>query len=182
MVASTGVETKPPGGAGRKPRWFRADREVVSDAYHGSVAAKPTTNSSPTNSQHDKVTTRTTSLASLDYQCGAVKEQMNCDQAGPPAAIVWRAVLESMRETMTERNYDRWFAPTVAARLEGKALTVSVPTEAHRHWLDVRLRRRIDDALRLLRYTDVRVTFIVGEYVRPARRCDRADIGGRQLP
>ena len=61
---------------------------------------------------------------------------------------------------MTPENYAHWFAPTVARSMEEKLLVVVVPTAFHGHWLDTRLRTRIDASLRRLGHAGVRVTFV----------------------
>ena len=157
-----GIATKLGGGIGTAPRWFRSDPEVVSEQHQGGIAAKPTTNSITTNSQQDSYTTGTIPFVLSDPRRSGRNEAADQDPArAAEADSLWRAVLAQVRQTMTAPNYDRWFAPTLGLRLEGNDLTVSVSTETHRHWLDVRLRQRIEDTLRLLRYTDVRVTFTV---------------------
>ena len=190
LVPEGGVATKPGGGVERTPRWFRSDPEVVSEQHHGGVATKPTTNSDPTNSQHDRDPTGTMLRETSDQRWVARQEPVERDQVPTvDADTVWRAVLEEVRQTTTARNYDRWFAPTIGTNLDGHDLTVVVPTEMHRSWLDVRLRPRIDDTLRLLRYTDVRVTFMVATNdnqnacarARPPWR-EREDTRRRELP
>jgi len=185
-----GFATKPGGSFERTPRWFRSDPEVVSEQHQGGFAAKPTTNSITTNSQQDRYTRGTIPFVFSDPRRSGTNEAADQDPApAAEAVIVWRAVLAQAGQTMTAKNYDRWFAPTLGLRLEGNDLTVSVPTEMHRHWLDVRLRQRIEDTLRLLRYTDVRVTFTVA-IDGSQDTCPRAQFRGpgtentrrRQLP
>jgi len=72
----------------------------------------------------------------------------------------WGRVRAELAAVITPENYARWFAPTHQARYDGGALTVAVPDEFHRRWLDERLRAAIErHAARAL--PGARVLFVV---------------------
>ena len=158
-----GVATTPLGSVEKTPRWFRSDREVVSEEHYGGVAAKPTTNSPSTNRQQDSMPTGSASLSTSQRKPRSASPPLQPGEGGGPAQAgeIWRAVLDDLRATMTAANYDRWFAPTAGMWLDGDELTVTVPTDMHLQWLGVRLRHRVEATVRLLGYTDVRVVFAV---------------------
>lgn len=56
---------------------------------------------------------------------------------------------------MTAENYTMWLAGTVAQMDHDGHLTAQVRTPTQRHWLDVRLRSRIEGALEQLGHGDV---------------------------
>ena len=59
-------------------------------------------------------------------------------------ADAWGQVRAEIAREVTPENYARWFAPTRQLAGAGAVLTVAVPDEFHRQWLDERLRRPID--------------------------------------
>jgi len=141
------------GGVERTLRWCRSDRQVVSEENHGGVTATPTTNSVSTNRQQNSMTPGASTHA-----------DKACQSDGPtlPAGdSLWHAVLDDLRETMTADNFALWFAGTVAEPREGGHLTVLVPTSRHQHWLNIKLRSRVDHAVQRLGYEDITVIFRV---------------------
>ena len=82
------------------------------------------------------------------------------------AIAVWRTLQHEMRGETTPSNFDVWFAPTTGVRYDGRVLTVAVPTPGHQHWLSVRLRRRIEQALERLGHGQVGLTFVVRDAER----------------
>jgi len=156
------VDSRTPeeGSVEKTPPWCRSNQEVVSQENHGGVAATPTTNSLPTNRQQNSETTAR-EPASLTALCPA-SPSSTVDAVDPAITIVegtvlWQAVLGEMRSLMTVANYTAWFEETVVLGLVGEALTVGVPTATHQHWLDTRLRPRIEAALGRLNHAAIRV-------------------------
>jgi len=152
------------GGAGTAPGWSRPDAEVVPIRHHRGLLEAPTTNSIPTNMQQHRVPTRPTdahkdmdSLEARGLECGDDRDR---------GREVWRAVLGEVREELTPRNFETWFAPTTGVSFDGQALIVAVPTEGHRHWLSVRLRRRIVDALGRLGHGQAALDFVIRDAER----------------
>ncbi len=141
------------GGIERTLRWCRSDQEVVSEQNHGSVAATLTTNSVSTNRQQNSMTP-----GASTHPDRACKSDGPTSAAGDP---LWHAVLDDLRETMTANNFAMWFAGTVAEPREGLALTVLVPTPRQHHWLDIKLRSRVEQAMHRLGHTDTQVVFRV---------------------
>jgi len=150
-----GADTDHRPGAGSVAKtlpWCRSDQEVVSKDDHGGVAATPTINSSPTNRQQDSETN-----ARPPARHPASPPPITAAQ-GP---MLWQAVLNEMRSLMTATNYTMWFAETAVLRIEGETLTVGVPNATHHHWLDKRLRPRIEAALARVQRSTVSLTFEV---------------------
>jgi len=73
-----------------------------------------------------------------------------CGIDGPlaPAEETWAAICADLRQTLTEDNYRHWFGPTRALLLQDDMLTVGVPDAFYVQWLDRRLRRVIEGAVR----------------------------------
>ncbi len=73
-----------------------------------------------------------------------------CETDGPlsPAEETWAAICADLRQTLTEDNYRHWFGPTRALLLQDDILTVGVPDTFYVQWLDRRLRRVIEGAVR----------------------------------
>ncbi len=94
----------------------------------------------------------------------------------PPAAteatVLWRAVLDEVRQDVTAENYTTWFAPTRALHVEGRVLRVSVPTPFHAQWLEHKLRGCVDRALGHMGHAGVRIAYEVGT---PADRASVSD-------
>jgi len=83
----------------------------------------------------------------------------------PPATTaaeaVWRAVRGELRRDLTPENYARWVEATTAAGLDGDLLRVGVPDEAHRQWLEHKLRGCVERALGRAGHGGVRVVYDV---------------------
>ncbi len=61
-----------------------------------------------------------------------------------PPSDTWEAVTAEAGQVMTPENVARWFTPARQVEHAGDVLTVAVPDDFHRQWLDGRLRRPID--------------------------------------
>jgi len=56
----------------------------------------------------------------------------------------WGRVRAELAAEITPENYARWFAPTRQASYDAGVLTVAVPDDFHRQWLDRRLRSVVE--------------------------------------
>jgi len=148
-----GSSPKTPGGSPRTPGWCPSVTDVVAQGHQGSVSGTPTTNSMTTNNQQNS---ETTAHHEPDAQSVVVSPSPEMD-----AVTLWRAVLDDVRQVITPENYAAWFAHTAALAREGDLLRIAVPTSAHQYWLDVRLRKRVEETLRRLGYGGMRVDFVV---------------------
>ena len=150
------------GGLAPGPRWSLDDAQVVPDRHQGGPAATPTTNSIPTNRQQDRLPMGAgVHYAHKDTDLIGANARLAGDERGR-AVVVWRTLQHEMRGETTPSNFDVWFAPTRGVRYDGRVLTVAVPTEGHRHWLSVRLRRRIAYALGRLGHGRAGLDFVMG--------------------
>lgn len=61
-----------------------------------------------------------------------------------PPSDTWEAVTAEAGQVMTPENIARWFVPACQVEHAGDVLTVAVPTDFHRQWLDTRLRAKIE--------------------------------------
>jgi chromosomal replication initiator protein len=65
--------------------------------------------------------------------------------------LVWKNCLKVIRENTSEQSYKTWFEPIVAARLDGKKLTIQVPSQFFYEWLEENyvqlLRKSLDYAI-----------------------------------
>ncbi len=144
--------------------WCCSDQEVVPKEHHGSVAATPTTNSTPTNRQQNSETYARTPARDPAFSSPSTPStvrSMEPSITGARGAILWKAVLTEMRSLMTDANYAAWFAQTTVLGAEGETLTIGVPNQTHQHWLDCRLRPRIEAALARVQRGTVHVIFAV---------------------
>ena len=80
-------------------------------------------------------------------------------RASTAAEAVWRAVHGELRQNLTPENYARWVEATTAAGLDGDLLRVGVPDEAHRQWLEHKLRQCVERALGRTGHGGVRVVY-----------------------
>jgi chromosomal replication initiator protein len=65
--------------------------------------------------------------------------------------IVWQNCLKMIRESISEQSYKTWFEPIIPAKLEGKKLTIQVPSQFFYEWLEENyvhlLRKSLDYAI-----------------------------------
>ena len=76
------------------------------------------------------------------------------------AEVLWRAVLDGMREVLTPGNFARCQAGR-AAGCEGDVLQIVLGTEMERHWFDTRIRRLLDESLTRCGPAGMRFEFVV---------------------
>jgi len=81
-------------------------------------------------------------------------------------ADAWGQVRAEIAREVTPENYARWFLPTRQIADAGDVLTVAVPDEFHRQWLDERLRRPIDRCASRVQ-AGVHVRFVVEALAPP---------------
>jgi hypothetical protein len=151
-----GSHREPPGTA-RQPGWFSEQTNLVRTENQGGSPAEPTTNSTPTNSQHNRMPTR---APAREPTSPAV---LACIPRGDAldGAALWQAVIDDLRGTMTRENLTMWFASAHVVAREEDVLRVGVPSAVHQHWLDRRLRGKVEMALQRLGHGHVRVAFEV---------------------
>jgi len=156
---SGGGSDREPCGAARQPGWFATQTALVRAENEGSAPREPTTNSLPTYRQQDRVTRRAPAReASSPAAVACLPPGSAMDDEG-----VWRAIVDDLTGTMTAENVTQWLAPTRALGRDGDGdtLRVGVPTVLHQHWLDRRLRGKVEAALRRQGYGGLRVIFEV---------------------
>ncbi len=61
-----------------------------------------------------------------------------------PPSDTWEAVTAEAGQVMTPENIARWFVPAHQVEHAGDVLTVAVPDDFHRQWLDTRLRAKVE--------------------------------------
>src|SRR2546423_13711222 len=49
---------------------------------------------------------------------------------------VWKKCLQIIRDNVSPQNFKTWFEPTKAVKLEGKILTIEVPSQFFYEWLE----------------------------------------------
>lgn len=76
-------------------------------------------------------------------------------------AAVWTGVLEIVRSEVNEPNFKTWFTQTAPVRFEGSSLSVAVPNEFARDWIDDRYRSLVRSALRQVTGPEAEVAFVV---------------------
>ncbi len=156
-----GPDTGPRGSATTEPGWSFSEQKVVLQEDHGSAAAGPTTNSTPTNSQQNSETTR----GSPSPSTRPIPDVPGCGQpAFEPAAAgaaLWQALLEAIRPLLPAGGYAMWFSESRVLREAPGALTVGVANQMQRHYLDVRLRRFIERTLGDIGQGEVSIDFEV---------------------
>lgn len=77
-----------------------------------------------------------------------------------PPSDTWEALTAEAGQVMTPENIARWFMPARQIDQAGDVLTIAVPDEFHRQWLDGRLRRPIERCAATVQ-TGLQVRFIV---------------------
>ncbi len=78
-----------------------------------------------------------------------------------PPSDVWEAVTAEAAQVMTPENVARWFTTARQIEQTDDALTVAVPDELHKQWLDTRLRRPVDACATRVQ-TGLQIRFVVG--------------------
>lgn len=65
--------------------------------------------------------------------------------------IVWQNCLKIIRDSISEQSYKTWFEPIIPGKLEGKKLTIQVPSQFFYEWLEENyvhlLRKALDYAI-----------------------------------
>ncbi len=61
-----------------------------------------------------------------------------------PPSDLWEAVTAEAGQVMTPENIARWFVTARQVEHAGDVLTVAVPNDFHRQWLDTRLRAKVE--------------------------------------
>jgi chromosomal replication initiator protein len=65
--------------------------------------------------------------------------------------IVWQNCLKIIRDSISEQSYKTWFEPIIPGKLEGKKLTIQVPSQFFYEWLEENyvhlLRKSLDYAI-----------------------------------
>jgi len=108
--------------------------------------------------------TTTDAGTSTERVARSVEVPAQMDTSPPNAMIVddlakqiWAEVCADLRLILTSDNYNHWFAPVVPHGLENGTLIIAVPNDFHAHWLNDRLRSKIDAArMRVSPDTDIR--------------------------
>ncbi len=77
-----------------------------------------------------------------------------------PPSNMWEAVTAEAGQVMTPENIARWFTPARQIDHAGDVLTVAVPDELHKQWLDSRLRRPVEACATRVQ-TGLQVRFVV---------------------
>ncbi len=95
----------------------------------------------------------------LDPPATAAVTGVDDPPATTAAEAVWRAVRGELRRDLTPENYARWVEATTTAGLDGGLLHVGVPDEAHRQWLEHKLRGCVERALGRAGHGAVRVVY-----------------------
>jgi hypothetical protein len=75
------------------------------------------------------------------------------------ADALWQAVLAELRATVAPEAFRRWLESTRVLRADGQTLHIAVRDAIQRHWLQVRLRDRIEAALAAVGGRDVRLDY-----------------------
>ena len=65
--------------------------------------------------------------------------------------VVWQNCLKIIRESISEQSYKTWFEPIIPGKLDGKKLTIQVPSQFFYEWLEENyvnlLRKSLDYAI-----------------------------------
>ncbi|RFS17938.1 chromosomal replication initiator protein DnaA [Emticicia sp. C21] len=65
--------------------------------------------------------------------------------------VVWQNCLKVIRDSISEQSYKTWFEPIIPGKLEGKKLTIQVPSQFFYEWLEENyvhlLRKSLDYAI-----------------------------------
>ncbi len=86
--------------------------------------------------------------------------------ASAPPSNLWEAITAEAAQVMTSENIARWFTPARQIEQTDDALTVAVPDELHKQWLDSRLRRPVEACATRVQ-TGLQIRFIVGPSMPP---------------
>jgi chromosomal replication initiator protein len=83
------------------------------------------------------------------------------------AIDVWHDASRSLRATLGDPTYERWFAQIEAVELDGDELVLAVPDEFTRDWLQQRLGAVVSSALAASGYGAIRTRYVVEEAAAP---------------
>jgi len=76
---------------------------------------------------------------------------------------LWQYILNEMKAKISKPSYDTWLSQTVVKGLTDKILTISVPNEFTKNWLDQRYTEVIDTLLYEMTGTELSVKFEILE-------------------
>jgi chromosomal replication initiator protein len=104
------------------------------------------------------------------------------------ATDIWAQVITLVREEMDNPNYDFLLEGTHALRAEGETITVGVPTQFARDWLEARLQRELEQLIYYVASRPLKLDLVVssgatagrGTAGEKARKAGKA--GSEQLP
>ena len=120
-------------------------------------------------------------LPALDPPGAVAVNTVDDPLATTAAEAVWQAVRGELRRDLTPENYARWVEATTATGLDGNLLRVGVPDEAHRQWLEHKLRGCVERGLGRAGHGGVRVVYEVAAPGEGAAIGDQAGGHGTAL-
>ncbi len=74
---------------------------------------------------------------------------------------VWRAVDENLRSVLGSANYETWFGKVDAVQLENNVLTLAVPDEDTRDWIEQRLQPAVRTAMSTAGYGELTIAYVI---------------------
>jgi len=120
-------------------------------------------------------------LPALDPPGAVAVNTVDDPLATTAAEAVWQAVRGELRRDLTPENYARWVEATTATGLDGNLLRVGVPDEAHRQWLEHKLRGCVERGLGRAGHGGMRVVYEVAAPGEGAAIGDQAGGHGAAL-
>ena len=78
-------------------------------------------------------------------------------------ASLWNSCLSTIQNKVNKQSFDTWFGPIKPISLENDILTIEVPNNFSKEWLENRYKSMILEALKAAENKDIAISFIISE-------------------
>lgn len=76
---------------------------------------------------------------------------------------IWNILLDGLKEKINKQSFVTWFAPTKFISYNDNIITIEVPNNFSKEWLEKNYLSIIEETLKTLENKDIKVSFIVSE-------------------
>lgn len=88
------------------------------------------------------------------------------------AAVLWNGCLETIRQSVSEKEFATWFAPTKGISVDGRTITVEIPDEIFYRWIEQNYTEVLRSALDQVLGVDARLRYSLPKAKAAAPRAE----------
>lgn len=88
------------------------------------------------------------------------------------AAVLWNGCLETIRKSVSEKEFATWFAPTKGISVDGRTITVEIPDEIFYRWIEQNYTEVLRSALDQVLGVDARLRYSLPKAKAAAPRAE----------